>query len=124
MEHTLLLRFNQALTAMSAEDFVQRVLVERLAAREVWVGSDFRFGHKRGGDVALLERMGAQLGFSACTMPAIQLDGSRVSASRVRALLAAGAEQRCARIRSAEHTSELQSLMRISYAVFCLQKTT
>ena len=90
MEHTLLLRFNQALTAMSAEDFVQCVLVERLAAREVWVGGDFRFGHKRGGDVALLERMGAQLGFGACTMPPVLLDGARVSASRVRALLAAG----------------------------------
>ncbi|SHM05964.1 bifunctional riboflavin kinase/FAD synthetase [Rhodanobacter sp. OK091] len=90
MEHTLLLRFNQALTAMSAEDFVRCVLVERLAAREVWVGGDFRFGHKRGGDVALLERMGAQLGFGACTMPPVLLDGARVSASRVRALLAAG----------------------------------
>ncbi|KRB33685.1 bifunctional riboflavin kinase/FMN adenylyltransferase [Rhodanobacter sp. Root179] len=90
MEQALLLRFNRALSAMSAEDFVRRVLVERLAAREVWVGGDFRFGHKRGGDVALLERMGAELGFSACTMPVIQLEGERVSASRVRALLAAG----------------------------------
>ncbi|HWU75896.1 MAG TPA: bifunctional riboflavin kinase/FAD synthetase [Rhodanobacter sp.] len=90
MEHSLLLRFNQTLTGMSAEDFVQRVLVDRLAAREVWVGGDFRFGHKRGGDVALLERMGAELGFSACTMPVIQLNGTRVSASRVRGLLAAG----------------------------------
>jgi riboflavin kinase/FMN adenylyltransferase len=90
MEQTLLLRFNRALTLMSAEDFVRQVLVDRLAVREVWVGGDFCFGHKRGGDVALLERMGAELGFDACTMPAIQLDGSRVSASRVRALLAAG----------------------------------
>ncbi|GAB2560302.1 bifunctional riboflavin kinase/FAD synthetase [Rhodanobacter koreensis] len=90
MQHTLLLRFNAALTAMSAEDFVQRVLVERLVTREVWVGGDFRFGHKRAGDVALLERMGAQLGFASRTMPAVQLDGARVSASRVRMLLAAG----------------------------------
>jgi len=88
--HTLLLRFNTALRAMSAEDFVRRVLVARLAAREVWVGVDFRFGHQRAGDVALLERMGAELGFAACTMPAVQVDGARVSASRVRALLAAG----------------------------------
>jgi len=90
MDNALLLRFNKALTAMSAEDFVRRVLVDRLAAREVWVGGDFRFGHKRAGDVALLEQMGAELGFTACTMPAIQLDGTRVSASRVRALLASG----------------------------------
>lgn len=91
MAHTLMLRFNHALTAMPAEDFVRRVLVDRLAAREVWVGGDFRFGHKRGGDVALLERMGAQLGFTACTMPPVQCAGERVSASRVRTLLAAGA---------------------------------
>ena len=90
MEHILLLRFNRALTLMPAEDFVRRVLVERLAAREVWVGADFRFGHKRVGDVALLQRMGAELGFAACTIPEIQLHGARVSASRVRALLTAG----------------------------------
>ena len=90
MEQTLLLRFNAKLTAMSGEDFVQRVLVNRLAAQEVWVGADFRFGHKRGGDMALLERMGSELGFSACTMTAVQLDDERVSATRVRLLLAGG----------------------------------
>ncbi|HUA79783.1 MAG TPA: bifunctional riboflavin kinase/FAD synthetase [Dyella sp.] len=90
MEHTLLLRFNQALTAMSAEEFVQRVLVERLGVREVWVGADFRFGHKRAGDVAALERLGAERGFVAHTMPSVLLEGERVSASRVRALLGAG----------------------------------
>ena len=90
MEHTLLLRFNAALRAMSAEDFVRRVLIERLGAHEVWVGSDFRFGYKRVGDVALLAVMGEELGFAACTMPTVQLGGMRVSASRVRALLGAG----------------------------------
>ncbi len=54
MAGALILRFNQALTSMPAEDFVRRVLADRLGAREVWVGGDFRFGHKRGGDVALL----------------------------------------------------------------------
>ncbi len=90
MEHALLLRFNRALTGMSAGDFVQRVLVERLSAHEVWVGADFRFGHKRAGDVALLAQSGAKLGFCARTMPEIQWHGARVSASRVRALLTAG----------------------------------
>jgi riboflavin kinase/FMN adenylyltransferase len=90
MARVLLLRFNAALTALSAEDFVHRVLVERLAVREVWVGEDFRFGHKRAGDVALLERMGAELGFGVRVMPPVLLEGTRVSATRVRALLAAG----------------------------------
>lgn len=90
MRHLLLLRFNAALTAMPAEAFVHRVLVERMAAREVWVGGDFRFGHKRGGDFALLESMGRELGFTARAMPAVKVDGERVSSSRIRECLAAG----------------------------------
>lgn len=90
MGQVLLLRFNRALTSMSAEDFIRRVLVDRLNAREVWVGADFRFGHKRSGDVAMLERVGPELGFTARTMPSVLLDGARVSATRVRMLLAAG----------------------------------
>ncbi|MFK2905619.1 bifunctional riboflavin kinase/FAD synthetase [Dyella ginsengisoli] len=86
----LLLRFNAALAAMSAEDFVRRVLVERLAAREVWVGGDFRFGHRRAGDVAMLERLGEAFGFVARTMAPVTLHDERVSATRVRELLAAG----------------------------------
>jgi riboflavin kinase/FMN adenylyltransferase len=90
MEQVLLLRFNRALTSMTAEDFIRHVLVDRLNAREVWVGADFRFGHKRSGDVAMLERVGPELGFTARTMPSVLLDGARVSATRVRMLLSAG----------------------------------
>ena len=90
ISQALLLRFNAALAAMTPEAFVRQALVERLAAREVWVGGDFRFGHKRAGDVALLERMGRELGFVARTMPPVLLHDERVSATRVRELLAAG----------------------------------
>ena len=90
MTQVLLLRFDRALALMSPEDFVRRVLVERLNAREVWVGGDFRFGHKRAGDVALLERQGKSLGFDAHVMPPVLFEGERVSATRVRSLLAAG----------------------------------
>ncbi|MBD8899080.1 bifunctional riboflavin kinase/FAD synthetase [Rhodanobacter sp. DHG33] len=89
-EQVHMLRFNAELAAMSARDFVQRILVERLAAKEVWVGADFRFGHKREGDVALLRELGEKAGFAGCVMPSILLDGARVSASRVRQLLGAG----------------------------------
>lgn len=90
VKKALILRFNDELTSMPAEDFVRRVLVGRLATREVWIGGDFRFGHKRGGDVALLETMGVDLGFTTRVMPPVLLDGARVSATRVRMLLAAG----------------------------------
>ena len=50
IDRILLLRFNAALAAMAAEEFITRILVERLAAREVWIGEGFRFGHERQGD--------------------------------------------------------------------------
>jgi riboflavin kinase/FMN adenylyltransferase len=87
-----LLRFNHALASMSAESFVSEVLVKRLAAREVWVGPDFRFGKARTGDVNLLRQLGNQSGFVAHSMETVScVDGERVSSSRIRDALAAGA---------------------------------
>jgi riboflavin kinase / FMN adenylyltransferase len=85
-----LLRFDAQLAAMSAEDFVRRMLVGRLGAREVWIGPDFRFGNRRGGDLPLLQRMGAELGFSAGEIEAVQLQGERVSSTRIREALRNG----------------------------------
>ena len=85
-----LLRFDARLSAMSAEDFVRRLLVHRLAAREVWIGPEFRFGHKRGGDLPLLQAMGAELGFSAGEIEPVQALGERVSSTRIREALCAG----------------------------------
>lgn len=91
IEVLLLLRFNAALAAMSAEDFVREVLVARMGAREIWVGGDFRFGHRRAGDVDLLRKLASPLNFEVRVLDAVPAaDGERVSASRVRALLAAG----------------------------------
>ena len=89
MQRVLMLHFDAALAAMPAEMFVEQVLVARLAAREVWVGECFRFGHARKGDLALLQRMGEARGFRADDVPPFVLDGERVSSSRIRALLAA-----------------------------------
>jgi len=85
-----LIRFDGRLSAMSAEEFVHRCLVGRLAAREVWIGPEFRFGHKRGGDIALLQRMGAELGFAAGEIEPVHLRGERISSTRIRELLVAG----------------------------------
>lgn len=85
-----LLRFNAALAVMTAEEFVQGMLVERLGVREVWVGPDFRFGHGRAGNLALLQRMGADAGFSADTIVPVEIDGARVSSTRIRTALQAG----------------------------------
>ena len=85
-----LVRFDGRLASLSAEDFVRRCLVGRLAAREVWIGPEFRFGHKRAGDIALLQQMGDALGFSAGEIEPVHLRGERISSTRIRELLVAG----------------------------------
>ena len=93
-----LLRFDARMAAMSAQDFIQRVLVQRLHVRETLVGPGFRFGHGRGGDLALLRAMGECNGFSANEIEPVFVDGERVSSSRIRALLAAGDLDAAARL--------------------------
>ncbi|WP_213434235.1 MULTISPECIES: bifunctional riboflavin kinase/FAD synthetase [Lysobacteraceae] len=85
-----LLRFNARLASMDAERFVREVLVQRLGAREIWIGPDFRFGKGRTGDLALLQRLGAELGFIADTIPQVMVDGERVSSTRIRGALQTG----------------------------------
>lgn len=85
------LRFGHRLAQTGAQDFVRRVLVDRLAAREVWVGPGFRFGHERRGDLAMLQALGAVAGFSAGSIEPHAHEGERISSSRIRAALAAGA---------------------------------
>lgn len=95
----LLLRFDARLAAMDAQDFVREVLVARMAAREIWVGADFRFGHDRTGDVELLRSLQGECGFAVRVLDAIATaDGERVSASRVRGALAAGDFTHAARL--------------------------
>ena len=85
-----LLRFDARLAAMSAEDFVREVLVDRIVAREVWVGPGFRFGRERTGDIDALRSLGRELGFSADPIAPATVDGQHVSSTRIRAALAAG----------------------------------
>ncbi|MGV9769475.1 bifunctional riboflavin kinase/FAD synthetase [Microbacterium sp. NPDC003461] len=92
LDAALLLRFDEALAAEGAADFVRRVLVSALRARRVLVGRDFRFGRGGAGDVALLERLGAEHGFEVDVVDDIASagDGRRVSSTWIRELLAEG----------------------------------
>lgn len=85
-----LLRFNAALSSMPAREFISSILVARLAAREVWVGPDFRFGKARAGDVALLQAAGFAEGFVVGQIEPVHVAGSRVSSSVLRQQLAQG----------------------------------
>ena len=83
-----LMRFNQALAGMDADSFVQSVLVNTLAAKNIVVGEDFRYGKGRQGDIDSLRRSGERLGFEVHAVPMIDIDGCRASSSNIRECLA------------------------------------
>lgn len=90
VDRLVLLRFDERLRALTAEQFVEQVLVGALGARHVVIGSGFRFGRGRAGTVAELAELGGRLGFGVDALEAVVVDGERVSSTRVRAALAAG----------------------------------
>ncbi len=87
--------FDRDFAQRSAEDFVEHVLLEKLDARQVSVGENFRFGARAKGDPAMLA---ARPEFEARVVPLVEVDGETVSSTRIRALVAAGemeAARRC-----------------------------
>jgi riboflavin kinase/FMN adenylyltransferase len=84
------LRFDAALAGLEAPDFIRRVLVGTLRARQVVIGEGFRFGHARGGDVELLRREGRARGFAVNAVAPCLVRGRPVSSTRVRESVAAG----------------------------------
>ena len=89
VDRVLCLSFNQRLRELSADAFIHNVLVEGLGVRRLEVGDDFRFGCDRAGDFALLQQAGEREGFSVEAAQTIELDGGRISSTRVREALAA-----------------------------------
>ncbi|HSH59946.1 MAG TPA: bifunctional riboflavin kinase/FAD synthetase [Acidimicrobiales bacterium] len=92
VDECVVVHFDEARSRQSAEEFVKEVIVGCLGARAVVVGHDFHFGHARGGNVPLLQRMGAEMGFDVLgvSLAADDATSEAVSSTRVRALLAAG----------------------------------
>ncbi|MGV3629529.1 MAG: bifunctional riboflavin kinase/FAD synthetase [Betaproteobacteria bacterium] len=90
VERTHVLRFNFALAQVTAQDFIERILVCGLGVRWLQVGDDFRFGSRRAGDLNMLKANAARHGYAVEAMATVELDGERVSSTAVRDALAAG----------------------------------
>ena len=90
LEQVLVLRFDHALSHMPAEDFVRRVLIDGLAMRHLVVGDDYRFGHQRRGDFALLQALSGSGTYALQRLDTIVHEADRVSSTRIREALAAG----------------------------------
>lgn len=90
LDLTLCLRFDQDFASLSADAFVDKLLVSRLGAAEVVVGYDFAFGHKGLGDLDLLRSKGERWGFAVHVVGPVIIDGRPVSSTRVRQEVADG----------------------------------
>ena len=98
IEQLVLVPFTRQLAALTPESFVREVLADRLQARRIAVGTNFRFGVDRSGDVNELARIGASLGIDVRVLPMLWDGAERVSSSRIRRALAAGDIQEAARL--------------------------
>src|SRR6266852_5788580 len=90
VEQTIVIHFDQAFAQIRAEDFLRDAVVDRLHAKEVYLGRGFAFGHDREGNIDLLRTVSQSLGFFADEVPEVRLRGRRVSSSRIRELLLQG----------------------------------
>ncbi|MDJ1113078.1 bifunctional riboflavin kinase/FAD synthetase [Microbacterium dauci] len=103
VDATLVLRFDEAFAALTAEEFAQLVLVDALGAVCVMVGDDFRFGRGGAGNPAVLTELGARAGFTVDVVSDVQGGGRRVSSTWVRELLADGNVEGAARLLGRPH---------------------
>ncbi len=97
--------FDDSRSKETAPEFVHEVLHDNLGAELVVVGADFHFGYRRGGNVALLEGMGADLGFEVIGLGLVKEHPGEppFSSTRVRELLAAGEVETAAQILGRDH---------------------
>ena len=89
-DHLLLVGFDKNFSELSGEEFVRGLARDLGSIQSICVGADFVFGHKRSGDVALLKKLGGEIGFSVHGLAAISLDGRVVSSTRIRETIRAG----------------------------------
>jgi riboflavin kinase/FMN adenylyltransferase len=78
------LKFDQAMSELSAEDYIKEILVDGLGVASFIVGNDFRFGHKRAGDFSMLQKASEQLGFEVTETVAYERNGQRISSTFIR----------------------------------------
>jgi len=96
VDRVLVLKFDESLRAMSAEQFIRRVFVDGLGAEYIALGGGLRFGNSREGDFAFAQAMSEKFGYEVHQTSTIELSGERVSSTRIRETLAEGGFQEAA----------------------------
>jgi riboflavin kinase/FMN adenylyltransferase len=90
LDAALVLRFDRALSLVSPEEFIERILMNGLRVGDILVGANFRFGHRGAGDVRLLGEFGKRDGFGVEVVPPVEVGGQIVSSTAIRGAVAGG----------------------------------
>ncbi len=88
IERVVCINFNQRFAGMSAESFIEQVIVTKLGVRALTVGDDFRFGHARRGDYAMLVDAAKKFAFSVKNTQSMKQHDCRISSTAIRQALA------------------------------------
>jgi riboflavin kinase/FMN adenylyltransferase len=94
----IVVEFTREFAQMTAEDFVERLLREKIGARALVVGPDYRFGRDRKGDIAFLTAMGSKFDFDVHVVPDLTVNGEEVSSSAIRTFLMDGELEKARRM--------------------------
>lgn len=86
-DYVVCLKFDATLRSLTAEQFIEKVLLRQLAVKHLEIGDDFRFGCDRQGNFACLQQAGMQFGFTVSDTKTLQVLGKRVSSTRIRTML-------------------------------------
>lgn len=97
LDQLVVLRFSK-IARMPAAQFIEEILVEGLEVQALFVGDDFRFGHRRQGDFQLLQEASSRFGFRVERAETLTLKGERISSSAVREALARGDLEKAKRL--------------------------
>ena len=104
VDFLLALHFDLERAAQDAEEFVREIAAAGVKA--VAVGEDWRFGQGRKGDVALLRRLGGEIGFQLDALPPVMMEGDRISSTRIRQAIRDGNMEAAARMLGRPYTVE------------------
>lgn len=90
IDATIVIPFDREFSQISARDFVEVILVQKIGVRAIVVGHDYQFGHGREGDIPFLRQLGKLHGFEVDTITEIRLDDMHVSSTSIRQMIAKG----------------------------------
>ena len=90
LDRLLCVSFTHQFANLSADEFIEQLLIKKLNVKFLVIGDDFHFGYQRLGDFALLKEAGEKFGFEVIDTRSLSLDASRVSSTRIRSALAKG----------------------------------